>query len=180
MEIKTFVEAIKNDGENAIVPNIITVKKYASSTEKVNVAKQVIDLSVEYDRGFVKFDSYKKHLAFLFGVIESHTDLRFADNWSDKIQEYDMLCENELVDVIIDTFRKDYEASLEVLDMMCNDMAADNSIEASVAKVAQTIAENLDVLIGSLADKIENTDVEKIIPKDLDLNKLMGLLGKIK
>ena len=178
MEIKTFVEAIKNDGEIATVPNIITVKKYASSATKVNVAKQAIDLSVEYNRGFVKFDSYKKHLAFLFGVIEEHTDLRFADNWNDKIQEYDMLCENELVDVIIDTFRRDYEASLEVLTMMCDDMVADNSIEASVAKVAQSIAENLDVLIGSLSDKIENTDVEQIIPKDLDLNKLQGFLNK--
>jgi hypothetical protein len=85
-----------------------------------------------------------------------------------------------LIDTIIDTFRKDYEASLEVLNMMCNDMLADNSIEASVARLSQSVSDNLDVVVGTLADKIEDFDIKKIIPKDLDLNKLMELLSKIK
>ena len=153
---------------------------YITSTEKIRIAKEVIDTSVEYDRGFIKFDSYKKHLAFTFGVIEAHTDLRFADDWADKIQEYDALCESELLDVIIYTFKKDYDASLEVLNMMCDDLLVDNSIEASVAKLAQSMSENLDVFVGALSDKLEKFDIEKIIPKDLDLDKLKRLLNKIK
>jgi hypothetical protein len=178
MDIKTFVETIQKD--NAATMELVATKKYIASTEKVRVAKEVMDFSIEHDRGFVKFDNYKKHLAFIFGVIEAHTDLRFADDWSDKMQEYDMLCENDLLDEIIDTFRKDYEDSLDVLDMMCEDMLADNAIEASIARLATSIAENLDVFVGALADKLEELDIEKIIPKDLDLNKLMRLLNKVK
>ena len=178
MTINAFIKTIK---ETEIpVAELIATKKYISSAEKIRVAKAVADFSVEYDRGFVKFDSYAKHLSFIFNVIEAHTDLRFADDWADKMQEYDALCENELLDAIIDTFRKDYESSLEVLDMMCNDMLADNSIEASVAKLAQSISENLDVLAGTLSDKIEKVNIEKIIPKNLDLNKLQEFLRKIK
>jgi hypothetical protein len=178
MKITEFVETIKEDTISMM--DLIATKKYIPSSEKIRIAKEVMDFSIEYDRGFVKFDSYKKHLVFTFGIIEAHTDLRFADGWTNKMQEYDILCENELLDEIIDTFRKDYETSLEVLNMMCDDLIADNSIEASVAKLTQSISENLDVFVGTLTDKLENLDIEKIIPKDLDLNKLTKLLNKIK
>lgn len=175
MTIKEFVENYKaNRFEKA------GVKPYISSAEKIRIAKEVIDFSVEYDGGFIKFDSYKKYLTFTFAMIEAHTNLRFADNWADKMQEYDALCENELLDVIIGTFRKDYYTSLEVLDMLCDDMLRDNSIEASVAKLAQNISENLDVLVGAFADNIEDLDIEKIIPRDLDLNKIAELLNAFK
>ena len=177
MKIKEFIEIAQN---SKAIADVIVAKKYISSVEKMRIAKDVMDISAEYDRGFIKFDSFKKHLAFTFNVIESHTDLHFADDWADKMHEYDMLCENELLDVIIDTFRKDYETSLGVLYMMCDDMLADNSIEASVSKLMQSLSENLDVFVGELSDKLKNIDIEKIIPKDLDLNKLTGLLNKIK
>lgn len=159
---------------------LLTTKKYIPAAEKVRIAKEVLDFSAEYDRGFIKFDSYRKHLAFTFAVIEAHTNLVFADDWADKMQEYDMLCENDLLDKIIDTFDRDYVETLEVVNMMCDDMLADNSIEASVAKLTQSVSENLDVLVGALSDKIEGLDIEKIIPKGLDLNKLMELLNKVK
>ena len=176
MTIKEFIE--KTNGDTTHITELIATKEYISVVEKMHIAEAVIDFSAEYDRGFVKFDSCKKYLSFIFNIIESHTDLKFADDWSEKIQEYDMLCENNLLDVIIDTFRKDYEASLEMLDMKCKDMLADNSIEASVAKLSQSVSENLDVLAGALSDKLEKLDIEKIIPKNLDLNKLQRLLNK--
>jgi hypothetical protein len=178
MTIKEFIKTIKET--EISVAELIATKRYISSAEKIRIAKTVIDFSVEYDRGFIKFDSFAKHLSFIFNVIEAHTDLKFADDWAERMQEYDALCENDLLDAIIGIFRKDYETSLEVLDMMCKDMLVDNSIEASVAKVSQSIAENLDVLVGALSDKLENIDIEKIIPKNLDLNKLQGLLSKFK
>ena len=177
MTIREFVKKIQ---KGATSSELISVKRYISSAEKICIANEVMDLSVEYDRGLIKFDSYKKHLAFLFAAIEAHTDLRFADDWSEKICEYDLLCENDLLDAIIGTFEKDYHASREVLDMMCADMLAENSLEASIAKLAQSASENLDVFVGALADKLEDLDIEKIIPKDLDLNKLQGFLSNFK
>lgn len=176
MKINEFINEISIEG--AVMSDLIAAKKYVPTEAKIRLAKDVLDFSVEYDRGFIKFDSFAKHLSFVFGVIETHTDLCFADDWAERVREYDVLCENGLLDAIIDTFRKDYETSLEVLDMMCNDMLADNSIEASLAKMANSVSENLDVLVGALSDKIEDFDIEKIIPKDLDLDKLIGLLNK--
>lgn len=175
MTIREFIDNY-NDKKNEDV----NIKSYISSAEKIRLAKTVMDSSVEYDRGFIKFDSYKKHITFIFEVIEAHTDLRFSDDWADKMQEYDMLCENELIDVIVDPFIKDYYASLEILNMMCDDVLMENSIEASIAKLVQCVTENLDVFVGALTDKLGDVDVEKIIPKDLDLNKLQGFLGKFK
>jgi hypothetical protein len=64
--------------------------------------------------------------------------------------------------------------------MKCDDLLAENSIEASVAKVATSISENLDVFAGTLSDKLSEIDLKKIIPEDLDLNKLQRLLNKFK
>ena len=176
--VKTFVNTM--NGNEVDVSKALSVKRYITLSDKIMMAKDIIDFSADYDRGFVKFDHLKRHMSFVFAVIEAHTDLRFADDWGEKIQEYDLLCENELLDVIIDAFRKDYDASLEVLNMMCADILVDNSLEASVAKLAQSATENLDIFVGALADKLENIDIKKMIPKDLDLDKLMGLLNKIK
>jgi hypothetical protein len=178
MKIQEFIETMQ-EGAISMV-DLIAIKKYIPSVKKIRIAKEAMDASVEYDRGFIKFDSYKKNLVFTFAMIEAHTDLRFSADWTDKIQEYDMLCENDLLDAIVCTFKKDYDASLEILDMMCNDLLTDNSIEASVAKLAQSVSENLDMFVGTLSDKLENFDIKKIIPKDLDLNKLQGLLNKFK
>lgn len=178
MKINEFIEKIQED--TIPMADLIAVKKYVSSAKKILIAKEAMDASVEYDRGFMKFDSYKKNLVFTFAMIEAHTDLRFSVDWTDKMQEYDMLCENDLFDAIVCTFKKDYDASLEILDRMCNDLLVDNSIEASVAKLAQSVSENLDLFVGTLSDKLENFDIEKIIPKNLDLDKLKRLLNKIK
>lgn len=180
MKIVEFVELMKNNDVTISVLDVISVKKYVGSINKMQIAKDVIDATIEYDGGFIKFYSYKQHLLFTLAVIEAHTDLRFADNWVDKVREYDILCENDLLDMIIDTFRKDYEASLIVLDMMRNDILTDNSIEASAAKLVTSVSENLDVFVGALSDKLEDLDVEKIIPNNLDLNKLQGLLNNVK
>lgn len=180
MKIKEFIDAVQNINIETDVANLISVKKYITSASKVKLANAVIDLSAEYDRGFVKFNSYKRHLAFIFAAIEAHTNIKFADKWEDKIQEYDALCENGLIDVVISTFKTDYDVSREVLDMMCADMLAENSLEISIAKLAQSASENLDVFVGALADKLGELDIEKIIPEGLDLDKLQGLLNNFK
>ena len=178
MTIKEFVEAYKANETNIL--NLISVKRYVSTEDKIRSAKNIMDFSADYERGFVHFNNMKKYFAFIFDVIESHTDLRFADEWKDKMHEYDLLCEHDLLDEVIGVFESDYHASKEVLDMMCDDMTAENSLEASVAKIAQSVSENLDVLAGALADKLGDLNVEKIIPKDLDLDKLKGFLSNFK
>ena len=68
------------------------MKKCISTPEKLLVVKEAMDASVEFDRGYIGFDSYKKYLAFIFAAIEAHTNLEFADTWDDRVAEYDALC----------------------------------------------------------------------------------------
>lgn len=178
MKIKEFVEQMKED--NVDISTLISVKKYISFDDKIRMAKEIMDFCVDYERGFIKPDSIKKHLTFNFSVIEMHTDLRFAEDWDSKVQEYDLLCENELFDAIINTFQRDYYASRDVLNMVCTDMISESSLEASMAKLTRGVIENLDIFVGAVADKLEEIDIEKIIPKDLDLNKLTRLLNNFK
>lgn len=180
MKILEFIKSVQATEKNTLISDIISVKKYISSANKIRIAKDVMDFSVEYDRGFIKFDSYKKHLAFIFASIESHTDLCFSDVWADKMQEYDALCENGLLNDVIDEFKEDYHASLKILNMMCKDMLADNSIEASVARLTTSITDNIDIFVGALKDQFKDLNIEEIIPNGLDLDKLQGLLNKIK
>lgn len=179
MTIKKLLELYEQPKiEN--VKDIISIKTYISTPEKLRIADEIIDASVEYDRGYVKFDTHKKYLASIFAFIEAHTDLEFAADWDERVSEYDALCKAGLIGRIITEFQHSYETCLSVLAMKCDDLLVENSIEASVAKVAQSIIENLDVFAGTLSDKLSEIDLKKIIPEELDLNKLQKLLNKIK
>ncbi len=162
------------------IAEIIKVKKHISTPEKLLVAKEAMDASVEFDRGYISFDSHKKYLAFIFAVIEAHANLEFADTWDERVAEYDVLCEKELLGHIIAEFQHSYETCMSVLQMKCDDLLALNSVEASMAKVATSISENIDVLVGTLSDKLSEINLKKIIPEDLDFNKLQRLLNKFK
>lgn len=177
MKVNEFIKEFKNTTN---IEEIIEVKKHISTPEKLRIAKEAMDASVEFDRGYISFDSHKKYLAFVFATIEAHTNLEFTREWYERVAEYDALCENELIGHIIAGFQHSYETCLSVLNMKCDDLLVDNSVEASIAKIAASISENLDVFIGALSDKLSEIDLKKIIPEDLDLNKLQRLLNKFK
>ncbi len=176
--VREFIEQFEN-GKTPLA-DLMTIKTYMSVPEKLRIAEIVIDSSAEYDRGYVKFDTYKKYLAFIFAVIEAHTELEFAADWDTRIAEYDALCKKGLFNHIIECFQDSYDDCWLVLNMKCNDLLANNSVEANMAKIAQSVIENLDVIIGTLSDKLAEIDLKKIIPEDLDLNKLQKLLNKFK
>ena len=178
MTIREFIELYEK--EDKYLNEIISIKRYLSTHDKLRLAESVIEESAEYDRFYVKFDTYKKYLAFVFSVIEAHTDLKFSVSWDEKIAEYDVLCEKQLLNYIISNFKDSYEECWSVLNMKCSDLLADNSVEANIAKIAQSVTENLDVFTGTLSDKLAEIDLKKIIPENMDLNKLQWFLDKFK
>ena len=179
MKIAELLKLHKEDKiEN--LKELISTKTYISTPEKLRVTENIIDASAEYDRGYVKFDTYKKHLVSVFALIEAHTNLEFSVDWDERVSEYDALCEYDLIGRIIAGFQHSYETCLSVLSMKCDDILADNSVEANIAKIAQSLVENLDVFAGTLSDKLAEIDLKKIIPEDMDLNRLQKLLNTLK
>lgn len=179
MKVSELLEVYKQPKiEN--LKDIISIKTYISTPEKLHIAENIINASVAYDRGYVKFDTYKKYLTSVFALIEAHTDLEFSVDWDERVAEYDALCESGLLGKIIAEFQHSYEICWSVLNMKCDDMLVDNSVEANIAKIAQSVVENLDVFAGTLSDKLAEVDLKKIIPEDLDLNKLQKFLNKLK
>ena len=179
MKITELLE-LHEQGKTENLKELISIKTYMPVPEKLRIADVVIDASAEYDRGYIKFDTYKKYLAFVFATIEAHTALEFAMGWDERIAEYDVLCEKGLFKHIIEGFQDSYDDCWFVLNMKCNDLLADNSVEANMAKIAQSVIENLDVFAGTLSDKLAEIDLKKIIPEDLDLNKLQKFLNRLK
>ena len=92
------------------------------------------------------------------------------------LDDYDALCEAELLNPIIETFAAEYEKTNSILNMMLGDLMQSNSMEAAVMSVLNKVDNGLGALIEAVVNKIEdmNFNLDNLDPNMVD--KVMKLL----
>ena len=108
-----------------------------------------------------------------------HTNLEFSfDNEeSNSINDYDMLCKSGLLIKIIETFKDDYAAFQEILNMMTADKLQENmTIEKKFYKFLDEIQNIIGISIDSLIEKL---NLESLDLSQLNLGSLLKLYGAI-
>ena len=187
MTIKEFVEAyaakrfiITKQGVDERVEWIkkeLGVKEYVPFAEKRELCKAVLDACCTKTDGLVKVDSVTRYIIFTISVISRYTNLEFSsgeDVEYDSLDEYDMLCENHLLDIILAVIGDEYAACNNMLNMMMDDiMTNNNTVEAVLGHALGKVSDSLDDLIGAFADKVEEMELDL---SQIDINKYKGLL----
>lgn len=154
MTIKNFIETVGKE-KNKKMNTILETKKYLPIEEKRRIAQQVLDACTEDRDGVIFVDSMTKYLIFTMTVIASYTNLEF-----ETLDDYDALCEADLLNPVIETFAAEYTRVNDVLNMMLADMMQFNAVEMSVMKVLNKVNDGLGVIVEALANKIEEMDFD--------------------
>lgn len=188
MKISEFVQdfkekKIKNTqiNENAVAEYItktLEVKGYLPFAEKRELCKRVLDSCNTVDRttGLVKVDSVRRYIIFTITILSKYTNLEFSAGQDDidSLDEYDMLCQNGLLNPILEVIGEEYEACNNMLNMMMSDvMTNHNTVENVLGNAAARLMEIVDDVAWSLTTKIDELNLDL---NQVDIDKYKGLL----
>lgn len=156
----------------------LEVKPYVPFAEKRELCEKVIDACNDRDEsGLIKVDSVSRYIVFTISVISKYTNLEFSSGEEDEfdsLDEYDMLCSNHLLNPILEVIGEEYAACNNMLNMMMEDVIANNNtVEAVIGHALGKVSDSIDDLLGVFADKVEKMNLDL---SQIDINKYKGLL----
>ena len=178
MKVNELVEMYKKN-QRIDLSRCLDVQEYVSVSLKRELAKLVLDNCTTVVDNEIHIDSIERYILFTISVISMHTNLEFsADDNSSSIDDYDMLCESGLLVKIIDTFKEDYVACQEILNMMTADMMQRNmTIEKKIYEFIDSLQYTLDNALNNLVDKI---NLDSLGLSNLNQDELLKLYDFIK
>ena len=178
-ELLKFVEKnrtkmLKAEQLQELLKKTLEVKKYIGIKNKKQLIDDIVNACVIYENGVFKFNDIDKYIFFTMKTIETYTNLELS---SDIEEDYDMLCRSGVLELIISTFKKEYDNVSVLLQMQCDYVLSGNSIEAQIGKFLISLSEKIDNITGVISEKINNFDTSELPLGEEDLGKLMKFIN---
>ena len=184
--VKNFIDkkvmntAINQNAVSDYLKKELEVKDYVPFAEKRDLCARVLEVcNTKDDSGLVKVDSVSRYILFTIAIISKYTNLEFSSGEKeiDSLDEYDMLCQNNLLNPILDIIGGEYVTCNNMLNMMMDDIVSNNNtVENVVGTVLGKFSDSLDELVSALANKVESTDLDL---SQIDIDKYSGLIEKL-
>lgn len=174
MKVQELIKNISNDTFN--LEKSLEIKKYIPIMDKKRFVMDIISECTNDVDDFVVVDRFKMNIYFDMKVLEAYTNLEIADDFDDMISQYDMLCENGVINQIVSLFKNDYDLLHTVLENVLDELLVQNSIEAQVVKIANKV----NRVITDFGDKLNSIDFNAMIPEGVDINQLIDVMNKLK
>lgn len=165
---------LKTEQLQALLKKKLEVKEYISIKAKKSLVDDIVNECILYEDGIFKFNDIDKYICFTMRTIEAYTNLELSGDLED---EYDLLCESKLLDSIISIFKKEYDDVSILLQMKCDYVLNNNTLEAQVGRFFDGILEKVDALVDALTNKVDGFDLNNLPINSEDLGKLMQLLN---
>lgn len=179
MKIKELVEKY-NKNQRIDLSKELEVVPYVSIALKRRMAQLILDNCVTIVDGEVHIDSVERYILFTIASIAMHTNLEFVydeDGEYGATDDYDILCESGLLIKIIDTFKDDYAACQEILNMMTTDLMQNNiTLEKKIYQFLDSIQ---DILSGAVDNLTEKVDLDFLKDGSIDKEQLSQLLSLV-
>lgn len=192
MKINEFINEFKAKKimNTQIAPNAVSeyikktleVKDYIPFAEKREFCERVLNACNHRDKnsGLVKVDSVTRYIVFTISILSTYTNLEFSsgkDTEFDSLDEYDMLCQADLLNPILDVIGEEYTTCNNLLNMMMTDIVANNNtVENVLDNASVKLVKSIDRFIDVLADKVEELNLDL---SQIDINKFQGLISKL-
>ena len=121
-----------------------------------------------------------RYIVFTLGVISAYTNLEFSsgeDAEFDSLDEYDMLCQSNLLNPILEVIGAEYVACNDILNMMMSDVVANNNtIENVLGNASKKLLGIIDEFAEVLREKVEDMELDL---NQIDIDKYAGLMEKL-
>ena len=177
---KVMNTAINQNAVSDYLKKELEVKDYVPFAEKRDLCARVLEVcNTKDDSGLVKVDSISRYILFTIAIISKYTNLEFSSGEEeiDSLDEYDMLCQNNLLNPILDIIGGEYVTCNNMLNMMMDDIVSNNNtVENVVGTVLGKFSDSLDELVSALANKVESMDLDL---SQIDIDKYRGLIEKL-
>ena len=168
---------LKNEQLQQLLVRTLEVKDYLGIKQKKEVINDIINNCILYEDGIFKFDDIDKYICFTMKTIAAYTNLELSD---DMEEDYDELCRAKLLDIIINSFKKEYDDVNVLLQMKCEYILSGNNIEAQVGKFLNGLLEKVDDFANILNNKFGNFDISKLPISKEELLKLLEFIDSQK
>lgn len=165
---------LKAEQLQALLKKKLEVKEYISIKAKKSLVDDIVNECILYEDGIFKFNDIDKYICLTMRTIAAYTNLELSEGLD---EEYDLLCESKLLESIISTFKKEYDDVNILLQMKCDYVLNNNTLEAQVGRFFDGILEKVDVLVDALTNKVDDFDLNNLPINSEDLEKLMQLLN---
>lgn len=181
MKVVEFIEKVKNEGVTGL-KEMLAIRNYVPFAEKYDLCSSVLDECNDVDEktGIVTMNSVMKHKVFTITILSLYTNLEFSSGKNEEIasiDEYDMLCENKLLQLIINEFASEYRECQKMLDTMQNDLLANNNnLYHIIGNMSNWLFGLAEPFLDVLKDKIESFDLD--LSQD-NIEKYISLFEKI-
>ena len=189
MKVQNFIDDFKSSKvvNSQIKPNAVgeyikktlEVKDYVPFAEKRELCAQVLNAcNTKDDSGLIKVDSVSRYIIFTLSIISKYTNLEFSsgEDEIDSLDEYDMLCQANLLNPILDVIGAEYTTCNNMLNMMMEDiMTNNNTIENVVGAVLGKLGDSIDDFITVISDKVESMNLDL---SQIDIDKYKGLIDQ--
>lgn len=188
MKIKEFIDAYKVSNvqntrlnEHAVVDYLIKeleVKTYVPFAEKRELCANVLNAcNTRKGNGLIEVDSVSRYILFTVAIISKYTVLEFSsgeDDELDSLDEYDMLCQANLLDPILEVIGAEYVTCNNILNMMMSDIVSNNNtVENVIGHSLEKLNITVDGFVNVLSDKIESLNLDL---NQIDIDKFKGLM----
>ena len=176
MNINEFIDYMKkntnktmrDDQVLSLVKKTVEVKQYIPINEKKELVEKIINSCIYYDNGIYKINGIDKYVYFTMYTLAAYTNLEFS---KDVEGDFDALSESKLLAVLVYLIQQEYDDVNVFLQMQCDYILENNSIEAQFGKLFDSILEKVDVVTDVVAKAIPNIDLDKLMDdKDKILN----------
>lgn len=168
---------LKAEQKQEVLKKTLEVKEYLSIKQKKELVENIINECILFDDGVFKFDGIDKYICFIMRTIEAYTSLELSEDMED---DYDLLCESQLLEMIVSLFRKEYDEVNILLQMKSDYILSANTMESQFGRFLDGISDKLDVLAGIVANKVNEFDFKNMPIDKNDLKKLMKFMDKQK
>lgn len=177
MKINELIEMSKKANANVNMSKYIKTK-YLPFKEKRTLVDTVINRCIMIEDGMVVIDEFDKYIAFTVEIINAYTTLEFDEDFDVAMQEYDMLCEANLLNKIIEAFEGEYNTVLNMLNIKTEEVLKQNTIEYQVIKFLNGLNDKLDAIMPMLEESASSWNFGNLGIEESDIQSLMKFINK--
>ena len=168
MKVQEFIEymrkntnkTMREDQVASLLNKVLDPKSYIGFKQKRELVDKIVDKTIYYTNGVFKFDGIDRYMYFTMYTIEAYTNIELGE---DVIADFDALSESKLLPAIICLIQKEFDDVNVFLQMQCEYILDDNSIEVQVGKFLTNILEKLDGVGGSLSKYLQSINIEELL-----------------
>ena len=167
-------KAMKAEQLQTVLSKKLETKEYISFKEKKQLVNDIVNQCILYEDGIFKFDDMEQYVCFTMYTIAAYTNIELSDDIED---DYDVLCREQLLNVVIDTFICEYENVKTMLRMKCDYILSSNNLESQVGKFLSDLLEKIDGISTILGNKVESFSFDKLSIDQKTLEKVLNLVS---